>query len=119
MHVTRIRAAGPYEAPGHAAMHCLRLQGHEAGPSSSLWVGLSHILPGGGTTLEASPLEKMYVVLAGEVTVRTDKEEATLGPWDSCRLAPAEPRQLLNRTTLPASILLVMPYPPKPEEAKA
>jgi mannose-6-phosphate isomerase-like protein (cupin superfamily) len=93
-------------------MRMLRLQGREAGASDVLWVGLSHILPGGGTTLDASPLEKMYVVLDGEVTISNGTEEVTLRPWDSCRIAPDEPRALSNRTNRPATILLAMPVAP-------
>jgi quercetin dioxygenase-like cupin family protein len=109
--VTRISAAPAYFPPNHEAMRCLRLQGHEAGPSDSLWLGMSHILPGGGTSLDASPVEKMYVVLAGELTVRTETEETTLGPWDSCRLSPNEKRALENRTNRPVTVLLAMPLP--------
>lgn len=109
MHVTRLADAPAYEAPGHAAMRMLRLQGREAGPADTLWLGLSHLLPGGGTTLDASPLEKMYVVVEGEVTVTNGTETATLGPWDSCRIAPNERRALANRTNRPATVLLAMP----------
>lgn len=112
MHVVRLASAPPYQAPGHDHMRMLRLQGHEAGPADVLWLGLSHILPGGGTTLDASPIEKMYVVLDGEVTISNGSEEVTLRPWDSCRIAPNEPRALANRTNRPASILLAMPLAP-------
>ena len=109
MHVVRLADAPSYEAPGHNQMQMLRMQGREAGPGDVLWVGISHLLPGGGTTLDASPLEKMYVVLDGEVTISNGTEEVTLRPWDSCRIAPNEPRGLSNRTNRPATILLAMP----------
>ncbi len=109
MHVTRLAEAQFYEAPGHFDMKMLRLQGREAGPGDTLWLGLSHILPGGGTTLSASGQEKFYVVLDGEVTVVTEAGLVTLGPWDSCRVAPDEARKLENRTNRPCSILLAMP----------
>jgi hypothetical protein len=112
MNVVRLDAAPAYEAPGHDNMCMLRLQGREAGPSNVLWLGLSHLLPGGGTTLDTSPLEKMYVVLDGEVTISNGTEEVTLRPWDSCRIAPEEPRALSNRTNRPATILLAMPLAP-------
>jgi hypothetical protein len=112
MNVVRLDAAPAYEAPGHNLMRMLRLQGREAGASDMLWLGLSHILPGGGTTLDASPIEKMYVVLDGEVTISNGTEEVTLRPWDSCRIAPDEPRALSNRTNRPATILLAMPLAP-------
>ncbi|WP_020653885.1 cupin domain-containing protein [Massilia niastensis] len=110
MNITRYGSAPRYHPPKHEGMSCLRLQGHEAGPSSDLWLGLSHLLPGGGTTLDASGVEKMYVVLDGEVTIRTGEDECVLQRFDSVRLAPGEQRQLINNTNQPASILLAMPY---------
>lgn len=112
MNVVRFEAAPPYSAPGHHDMAMRRLQGREAGPSDALWLGVSQIAPGGGTTLDASPIEKMYVVLDGEVTISNGHEEAVLGPWDSCRIAPNEGRALRNNTDAPATILLAMPLHP-------
>lgn len=113
MHVTRFAQAPAYQAPGHADMHMLRLQGREAGPAGQLWLGVSHLLPGGGTTLDASGIEKIYVVLDGEVVVSNGAgEEAALLAWDSCRIAPGEGRQLSNRTNRTATILLAMPFAP-------
>ena len=56
-----------------------------------------------------TPLEKVYVVIEGEVTVVTDEGEATLGPLDSIYLAPSEARAIENRTNAAASMLVVMP----------
>lgn len=112
MQVTRLEDARPYEAPKHFDMRGLRLQGWDASGAQGFWVGLSHFLPGGGTERDATPLEKVYVVVDGEVTVVTDEGEATLGPYDSCWLAPNESRSIENRTNRPASMLVVMPYPP-------
>ncbi|CAN7689355.1 cupin domain-containing protein [Pseudoduganella sp. LjRoot289] len=110
MNLTRYHRAPPYFPLNHEGMHCLRLQGYEAGPSDSLWLGLSHLLPGGGTTLDASSVEKLYVVLEGEVTIATEEGEQVLRKYDSARLAPGERRALKNNTNHPASILLAMPY---------
>src|SRR5688572_22651210 len=110
MQVTRFAEARAYKAPNHVDMRCLRLQGHEVSRTDTLWLGLSHLLPGGHTGLDASAVEKLYLVVAGEVTVVTDSGEATLGPLDSCRLAPGERRRLENRTNHPALIVLAMPY---------
>jgi glyoxylate utilization-related uncharacterized protein len=111
MNLTRYDSAPAYVAPGHEGMHCLRLQGHEAGPSDTIWLGLSHLLPGGGTTLAGATVEKLYVVLEGEVTISTDSGVHVLRKYDSGRLAPGEKRALKNHTNSPASILLAMPYP--------
>ncbi len=113
MNVTHIVDAREYHPPEHFGMRCLRLQGMEAGPSDTLWMGLSEIAPGGHTSLSASPLEKLYLVLEGEVVVRTQDGETVLGRLDSCRLAPGEARALENRGSTIALIALCMPIPAK------
>lgn len=109
MNVTPIEAAPQYHPSGHFDMRCLRLQGMEAGPSETLWMGMSEIAPGGHTSLSASPYEKLYLVVEGEVVISTEDEEAVLGKLDSCRIAPGEARLLENRGKLPARIVLCMP----------
>lgn len=112
MEITRLADAMPYEAVNHHDMVALRLQGHEATGAASFWVGLSHFLPGGGAARSATPIEKVYVVVDGELTFVTDDAEHVLGPLDSCRFAPGEARTVENRTNRVASMLVVMPYPP-------
>ncbi|MGO4171878.1 cupin domain-containing protein [Bosea sp. TAF32] len=114
MHVVRFTEAPSYDAPGHALMAMVRLQGREAGPADTAWLGVSTIAPGGGTTLDASGVEKLYVVLDGTVTVSNGQDKVRLQRWDSCRIAPGEGRQLSNDTGEPASILLVMPLQTPP-----
>jgi quercetin dioxygenase-like cupin family protein len=111
MHVTRLAEAMPYEAPKHSAISTLRLQGWNVSPTKSFWVGLSQILPGGGAEWDATPLEKVYVVLEGEVTVRSEGGVACLAELDSCWLEPGEARSVENRTNRTATMLVVMPYP--------
>ncbi|MFD1557224.1 cupin domain-containing protein [Paraburkholderia silviterrae] len=109
MNVTRFGDAPQYFPSEHFLMRCVRLQGHEAGPAESLWLGVSTIEPGGHTSMSASLLEKHYVVLDGEVWVETNEGELALRRFDSCRLAPGEPRALHNRSSQPAMVLLAMP----------
>jgi len=111
MNTTRFAQAPAYFPPNHDGMRCLRLQGHEAGPSTALWMGVSVLLPGGHTSMDASPLEKHYVVLEGEVCIRTPEETVTLRRFDSVRLAPGEAREVSNQSDQPAMLLLAMPYP--------
>jgi quercetin dioxygenase-like cupin family protein len=111
VHVTRLADAKTYEAPKHFGMSAFRLQGYDASPTQSFSVGLSHFLPGGGAEMSASPLERVYVVLSGEVTVRTSEGATVLKAMDSCHLASGEARSVVNATNLPASMLVIMPYP--------
>jgi hypothetical protein len=111
MHVVRFTDAPEYAAPGHIDMSMVRLQGREAGPSADLWMGVSVIALGGGTTLSSSPQEKMYVVLEGALELSNGRTDVSLGKWDSCRIGGGENRRLSNRTNAPAVVLLVMPLP--------
>jgi len=113
MHVTRFTEAPAYFPPEHFDMRCLRLQGREAGPSDTLWLGMSQILPGGHTSLDASPIEKIYFVLEGDLTIETPDGETLLHAYDSCRIAPGEGRALKNKGNRPVLVLLAMPLAPK------
>ncbi len=104
-----LKDAKPYEAPGHFAMTALRLHGGEETGARSFWVGLSHFLPGGGAAFDASPSEKVYFVLEGEITVKGEAgEKVTLGPWDSLFIGAGEGREIVNESNRPASMLVVV-----------
>ena len=111
MKVNRLTDVAAYEAPNHFGCSSFRLQGFDASAAENFWVGMSHFLPGGGCEHEATPLEKVYVVTDGKVTVITDEGESTLGTGDSCHIPAGEARSVTNRTNLPASMIVVMPYP--------
>ncbi|KND17310.1 cupin [Pannonibacter phragmitetus] len=115
MHVKRFAEAKPYEAPNHWGVVGLRLQGFEEGGPANQWVGLSQFLPGGGAGPDSTPVEKVYVVLGGEMTVIVDGAETVLRKFDSCTIAPHEVRKIENRSNHVCVMMVVIPYP---KEAK-
>ncbi len=112
MFVKRFAEAKPYEAPNHRACSALRLFGAEAGGAKDVIVGISHFLPGGGAGPDASPPEKVYFVLAGELTVIVGGRETVLKPHDSCVIEPNETREIVNRGSAVCTILVAV-VPPK------
>lgn len=108
MHVTRFGEAPEYTAPGHVGMRCLRMLGRESGPADFAWMGLSIIEPGGCIAAAASPFEKLYLVLEGELEFRTPGEISTLGKWDACRIEPNEERTIVNLSPSQATVMLAM-----------
>ena len=100
MKVMKIGDAKPYPANKHFNMVPLRLQGWDATDAKNFWVGLSHFLPGGGAEMDATPLEKVYVVVSGEVTVITKGGEAKLGPMDSVYLEAGEEKSAKQRESI-------------------
>jgi quercetin dioxygenase-like cupin family protein len=109
--IKRFADAQPYEAPHHHGVRSLRLQGFEPDGPETFWVGLSHILPGGGAGPDASPLEKTYVILSGHLTVRADGQDQVLGQHDSCTIAPNTEREIINLGNDVVTMVVVMPYP--------
>jgi len=112
MEVTRFNQARRYDAPKHFDMRSLRLQGFEASGARFAWTGLSYFLPGGGAEMDSSPLEKIYVVLDGAITIELgDGSTETLSKLDSCLIPAGEARAIRNEGNAVATMLVVMPYP--------
>ena len=109
MTVTRWKEAKQDPAKNHFGMVGFRLQGGDASQTQNFWVGLSQFLPAGGAEKGASPTEKVYVVLEGEVTIVTKDGETVLGPLDSCLLAANEERSVNNRSNNIARMLVISP----------
>jgi quercetin dioxygenase-like cupin family protein len=113
MQVKQLREAKPYEAPNHRGYCSLRLFGLDAGGPKQFTVGLSHFLPGGGAGPDASPPEKIYYVLDGELTVIVDGKETVLRKNDSCYIGPNENREIINRSNQVCTIVVAVAAPPK------
>lgn len=103
--------AKPYEAAKHFNMTGFRLQGKAETGVTKFWMGMSHFLPGGGAEFDASPTEKIYFVIDGEVTVTdANKQDIVLKKNDSLFIGGNEGRSILNKTNLPATMLVVINY---------
>ena len=113
MKKVRIKDLQGYEAPGHFGMTAMRIHGKEETGATKFWMGLSHFLPGGGAewAYEDNPLEKVYHVLEGQITVKSKTETFLLEKGDTLYLGPNEGREVVNDTNLPASMLVVVNYP--------
>ena len=112
MKVKRFASAEIYEAPNHHGVVGLRLQGFEEGGPENQWMGLSQFLPGGGAGPDATPIEKVYFIVEGEMTVTIGEVETVLLKYDSCTISAGETRKIENRSNHTCTMLVVMPYLP-------
>lgn len=113
MKVTRLKEAVKYSPPKHSeTCHTMWLQHKSMGCEAPFWVGCSYYLPGAKAEWDASPLDKIYIVLEGELTVEFEGETVKLGPMDSISIEPNENREVRNETNGIVSMLVVLPYPP-------
>ena len=110
MKKVELKDVKPYDPPNHFNMAALKLHDKEA-TGSPLFMGLSHFLPGGGAGWDESPIDKIYFVIEGEVTIKTKEEEITLKATDSIYIGPGEGREIINKTNLPASMLVIVKPP--------
>ena len=102
----------PYQAPKHFNMSSMKLHGTEETGAKKFWMGMSYFLPGGGAeyAYEDSPTEKIYVVLDGEITVKSKTETFVLKKDDSIFIGPNEGREMINETNQVATVLVVISY---------
>ena len=104
-----------YDAPGHFGVTSMRFHGKEETGAQKFWLGISTFLPGGGAEWggdKDNPLEKVYYMLEGEMTI-TDKDgkEYVIHKDESFTLLPNEGRKILNKSNLPARMLVIVNYP--------
>ena len=113
MIVRKLSDAKPYEAPNHRSYESLRIFGAEMGGSQALIFGISHFQPGGGAGPDASPPEKIYHVLKGELTIIAGGKEQVAKPGDTVFIAPNENREIVNRGKDVCTILVAVAAPSK------
>ena len=111
MKKVELKDVKPYAAAKHFNMTALKLHGKDETGSTKFWMGLSHFLPQGGAEFDASPTEKVYFVLDGEISViYSDKKKIVLKAWDSIHIGANEGREIINESNKPASMLVVINY---------
>ncbi|MFJ8748760.1 cupin domain-containing protein [Streptomyces sp. NPDC102441] len=107
--ITRLTQAPRFQPAGHQGVGPVHLFGGEH-YDGAVTVALSHYLPGGRADLGPVPVETLYLVLSGELTL-CDAEGTThvLAALDAARLTDGTVRSVENRTNLPASMLVIRP----------
>ncbi len=109
MRITRLADATPFDPPGHRGVGPLQLQDGKTLPTDGITVALSHYLPGGQADMAPQPAETVYVVVDGELVVISEGAEEALSRYDSAHFTAGTVRQVINRTPLPASMLVIRP----------
>ena len=113
MYVKKIKDTTSYEAPNHQKCHSLRLSGFEEYGPENFWVGHSQFLPGGGAGPDESPLEKVYIISEGQLTIKANGETKIASPGDTVFIPGGMEREIRNETNEVVVMNVIMPYPPK------
>jgi len=105
----RIGDAQAFQPEGHTGVSPVRLTGTT--PDESLNVVVSSYEPGAHADRSPVPVDTVYTVLSGRLTVTLDDEQIDLGYLDSLFLAAGCVRAVDNLTTEPASMFVIRPNP--------
>ena len=113
MYVKELKDTEQYEAPNHQKCHSVRLAGFEEYGPKNFWVIHSQFLPGCGAGPDSSPLEKVYVITQGSLTIKVDGDTKIANPGDTVFIPGGKEREIRNETNEVVIMHVVMPYPPK------
>lgn len=116
MQIKRFSDAPGYEAPNHFDCKAMRLAGFEKGGPENFRAGCIHFLAGGGAGHDSSPMEKVYVILSGELPVRVGGQEEKAGLMDSVTIPAGEVREIINEINDVVTMIDAMPYPEETEQ---
>jgi quercetin dioxygenase-like cupin family protein len=62
--------------------------------------------------MDAAPIERVYCVLSGTLTViDEDGQRYVLNPMDSLYIPPNVKRRIINETNMPVTMLVIASYP--------
>lgn len=89
-----------YTAPGHNICTPTRLFDPAGGPNgvddTKMIMGITHFEVGGGCDYGANPLESIYYILKGQMTLKTETEETVLHEGDCFKCSGGTPKSVTN-----------------------
>lgn len=94
--VVRKNEAVSYEPPRHFNMLATRLHNPQDVKDGKMIMGLSHFLPGGGCEFGSIPMETIYYIVSGEMTLKTETEETVLYVGDTFHCGKDTKKSVVN-----------------------
>ena len=107
-----------YSAPGHyecvpTRLHDIDGAGANDIEGGKLIMGITYFVPGGSTDFSANPLESIYYILTGEMTLKTEDGETVLHAGDSFHCVGGVTKSVTNTGTEVCQMLVVLQPPQK------
>ena len=107
-----------YSAAGH--YECVPTRLHDidgAGPNDieggKIIMGITYFVPGGSTEFTSNPMQSIYYILTGEMTLKTDDGETVLHAGDSFHCVGGVNKSVRNTGTEVCQMLVVLQPPQK------
>jgi len=99
----------PYDAPGHFKMVANSFIGGKAGNAENLQIGYSVFEPGGGAEQSTRPVEMVYLVIEGTLTITTLDGDITLNQFDAIYRPVGSSAGIINNSSEPVKMLVIAP----------
>ena len=105
-----------YSAAGHYECVPPRLHDVDGGGANDIEggkiiMGITYFVPGGSTDFAANPLESIYYILTGEMTLKTEDGETVLHAGDSFHCVGGVAKSVTNTGTEVCQMLVVLQPP--------
>ena len=105
-----------YSAAGHYECVPTRLHDVDGGGANDIEggkiiMGITYFVPGGSTDFAANPLESIYYILTGEMTLKTEDGETVLHAGDSFHCVGGIAKSVTNTGTEVCQMLVVLQPP--------
>ena len=105
-----------YSAAGHYECVPTRLHDVDGGGANDIEggkiiMGITYFVPGGSTDFAAKPLESIYYILTGEMTLKTEDGETVLHAGDSFHCVGGVAKSVTNTGTEVCQMLVVLQPP--------
>ena len=102
-----------YSAAGHYECVPTRLHDVDGGGANDIEggkiiMGITYFVPGGSTDFAANPLESIYYILTGEMTLKTEDGETVLHAGDSFHCVGGVAKSVTNTGTEVCQMLVVL-----------
>ena len=114
MHLIKAGEGTVYQAPNHFNFWGIRKFGPPDG-SAGLNVSISEFLPNGGGEMTASDKERIYCVMRGTMTVKSESGTAyDMVEGDMIYIPPGEKREMIVTGSVACRVLVIV-SPPSPK----
>lgn len=105
-----------YEAAGHYECVPTRLFDKDGGGANDVEgakviMGITYFVPGGSTEFTNNPMESIYYILTGEMTLKTEDGETVLKAGDSFHCVGGVNKSVTNTGTEVCQMLVVLVPP--------
>ena len=103
-------AAGHYECVP-TRLHDIDGKGANDIEGGKIIMGITYFVPGGSTEFTSNPMESIYYILTGEMTLKTDDGETVLHAGDSFHCVGGVNKSVTNTGTEVCQMLVVLQPP--------